>query len=74
MDWRDTSREVITKVIAECERNGADYAEIRRRISAAYPFGPRRYWHYKVWLSEVKRLTKKYSIPEIPENQGVLIQ
>ena len=32
-----------------------DEAEQRKAVSAAYPFGERRFHPYKVWLSEVKR-------------------
>jgi hypothetical protein len=33
----------------------ADEKAIRKAISAAYPFGERDYWPYKVWLDEVRR-------------------
>ena len=29
-------------------------AEKRQALREAYPFGPRRFWPYKVWLQEVR--------------------
>jgi len=57
MSWRTGAAKVIQEVIDRvgCE----DEKALRRAISAAYPFGPRAHWPYKVWLSEVKRLVPK---------------
>lgn len=53
MNWRNTATKVITTVLAA--NPGAEPAELRALISAAYPFGPRRHHPYKIWLSEVRR-------------------
>lgn len=50
--WRRTARTVISKVIREVGRY--DLKTLKRAISAAYPFGPKRYHPYKIWLDEVK--------------------
>lgn len=55
--WRTHSRKVIQKVIAENpDKSGK---ELEKAISAAYPFGPRQYHPYKIWLDEVKIQTGK---------------
>lgn len=51
--WRDEARPIIAKVI----RENPDLAEreLRKKISAEYPFGERANHPYKVWLNEVRR-------------------
>lgn len=49
--WRQHARQVIAKVIEEAEGLDIDTVVIPR-IDAAYPFGSRAHWPYKVWLSE----------------------
>lgn len=51
--WRSSARRRIQKVIAEVGM--ADEAALRKAISAAYPFGARSHYPYKVWLDEVKK-------------------
>jgi hypothetical protein len=41
--------------IVSCWTPETGIEELRKRLSAAYPFGERKYWPYKVWLSEVNR-------------------
>ena len=50
--WRVYSREVIEKVAREVGTEDKD--KLRKAISAAYPFGPREHYPYKIWLSEVR--------------------
>jgi len=54
-------RAAAAKVIQETiDRVGCeDEKALRRAISKAYPFGERRMWPYKVWLSQVKRMVPK---------------
>lgn len=48
--WRARAREVIADVI---ERVGtADVEATIRAIDAAYPFGEREHWPYRMWLRE----------------------
>lgn len=53
MTWGERADKVIAKVMAD--NQGATKAELRRLISDAYPFGPRKYHPYKAWLQAVKR-------------------
>lgn len=43
---------VIAEVLKETE--GQSESEIRRALREAFPFGPRDYYPYKVWLDEIK--------------------
>lgn len=81
--WRPIARRVIQRVIAEVGRD--DEARLRKAISAAYPFGDRKHYPYKIWLDEVQRqlhperfvhraYTKRGGLVELPpENQGALM-
>jgi hypothetical protein len=52
MTWRDTAAPIIADVIA---RHGTeDMKALKKHLSAAYPFGERKYWPYKVWMDEIK--------------------
>ncbi len=53
MSWRNSAANVICECIKA--NPDADEATLRKIISAAYPFGPRMYHPYKIWLDEVKR-------------------
>lgn len=50
--WRRKSRESIAEALASVGPQ-ADEPTRRRAISAAYPFGPRRMYPYRIWLEEV---------------------
>lgn len=50
--WKDAAQQVIREV--EEQHPDSTDEELRTLISAAYPFGERRMWPYKVWLREVK--------------------
>lgn len=49
--WRVASRPHIRKAIED--NRGKPIEDIRRAISAAYPFGVRRHHPYTMWLKEV---------------------
>lgn len=51
--WRNHSEQVIARVVAE--NSGLPEPELRKKISAAYPFGQRKYHPYAIWLSAVNR-------------------
>lgn len=53
MPWRETARAVVEKCVREVGLS--DRPALRRKLRDAYPFGERRMWPYKVWLSEVER-------------------
>ncbi|MEQ8720974.1 MAG: hypothetical protein RID81_06820 [Sandaracinaceae bacterium] len=51
--WRKQAAPIIRRVL---EANaGASEPTIRRALRDAYPFGPRRYHPYKIWLDEIHR-------------------
>lgn len=51
--WRDRAATVISDVIRK--NPGMEQKELRKLISAAYPFGERKYHPYKIWCDEVNR-------------------
>jgi hypothetical protein len=52
MSWRDRARPIIAQVLRDTA--GKSEAEIKKALFDAYPFGPREYHPYKIWLSEIK--------------------
>jgi len=53
MTWRDQAAIVISDVLRQ--NPDAGQKELRKLISAAYPFGERKYYPYKIWCDEVNR-------------------
>lgn len=51
--WREHAAPIIADVIKRVGRQ--DEKALRKALKDAYPFGERRYWPYKAWLSEIKR-------------------
>ncbi len=51
--WRNRAEPIIRRVMEE--HRDAPLVEIRRALKEAYPFGPRAYHPYKVWLDECRR-------------------
>ena len=49
--WYGISVRVIREVVAE--NKGATDAQLRKKVSEAYPFGARAYYPYKAWLKAV---------------------
>lgn len=54
LSWRDSAMEVMYTVYAEQSNAGANPQQIADAIDQAYPFGERRHWPYKAWLSARK--------------------
>lgn len=54
--WRERAAPIIERVLAETAR--CTPRERRAALREAYPFGPKEYWPYKVWLSEIKAQTQ----------------
>lgn len=52
MSWREIARPIIAKVLSATK--GLQEKEIKKALFDAYPFGPREYHPYKIWLSEIK--------------------
>lgn len=53
---RDECRPRIARVLEATK--GQTEREIRRALREAFPWGIRKYWPYKVWLSEIRRQRK----------------
>lgn len=51
--WRSQAATVISGVIGQ--NPGMEPKKLRKLISAAYPFGERKYHPYKIWCDEVNR-------------------
>ena len=58
--WRDRCRPIIRNVIEAW--NGKDKKDLRDALFEAYPFGERKRYPYKVWLSEIAFQTKKKKV------------
>ena len=53
MSWRDQAKPIIAEVI---KRVGTDdESRLRKELRAAFPFGPKAYHPYRIWLDEIKR-------------------
>lgn len=52
MSWRERSATVIRKVLEETK--GQPKEVVDKALFDAYPFGPRQYHPYKIWLSEIQ--------------------
>jgi len=57
MTWREKATTVIGRV--QKENPEAAGEDLRKLLSAAYPFGLRQHHPYKVWLKEVKKAVKE---------------
>jgi len=51
--WREIARPIVKKVLEE--HRGEPQEKIKRALRDAYPFGPRKYYPYQVWLDEIRR-------------------
>ncbi len=51
--WRKQAAPIIRRVIEEvgCD----DERVLRKALAEAYPFGPKAYHPYKIWLDEIKK-------------------
>lgn len=72
--WRDRARPIIQRVLEETAGNPEK--EIREALKKAYPFGPREYYPYQVWLDEIRAQRglkrKKIKAVEVNQNQEVM--
>ena len=62
MSWREYAAPIIADVLERFPNEGK---EQRQALTAAYPFGERRYFPYKVWLSEIKRQRRQKAKPKL---------
>lgn len=73
--WRDHSREVINRVTGE--RGTSDPDALEKAIRAAYPFGERRYYPYRVFCEEVRKhmaIVRDLKGLGLPKDTGPLFQ
>lgn len=57
--WRRSAQAVIAPILtAHLKAGGKGDAELKKKLNAAYPFGQRLYYPYKVWLSEVRKAVR----------------
>ena len=61
--WRDSALQAMFRVHAEQLQAGANPQQIADAIDKAYPFGERRYWPYKAWLSARKHFFALKGLP-----------
>lgn len=52
--WRETANRVIRQVV-EANPNATN-DQLRQLAGQAYPFGPRKYHPYKIWLDELNQM------------------
>lgn len=52
MSWRDKARPIIEAVIEA--NKGRPLNDIRKALRDAFPWGPRQYHPYKIWLDECR--------------------
>jgi hypothetical protein len=49
--WADIAGDVMARIYLDGMDHGRSRAQIALDIDAAYPFGERKHWPYKAWLS-----------------------
>lgn len=64
MRWSEISRETIAKVHAQLPAD-ISFADRKRAIRGAYPFGPRECWPYKAWCKAQREYLKPFD-PKTP--------
>jgi hypothetical protein len=52
-EWGRRADAVLRELFASLPIDTPE-AEVRRRVTAAYPWGPRRHWPYKQWLRRAR--------------------
>jgi hypothetical protein len=64
--WRRISVKVIAPL--EAKYRNQTYAEFKRALSDAYPFGVRSNYPYKIWCQEQRYALRRH--PQSPEYAG----
>lgn len=59
--WAAAAKATIERVVAE--NPGKNDEELLELIDAAYPFGMREHWPYKVWLTERRAWRRSRIVP-----------
>lgn len=68
MSWRETSRAIIAKVLADMK--GQADEQVKKALREAYPFGQREHHPYKIWLDEIQIQTgkRRFGIKRVKPN------
>lgn len=64
MSWYDSAREAIRELDATLPAD-MPFAERKKAVAAAYPFGMRQYTPYKMWLKAQKEYLLRYAPPSL---------
>lgn len=64
MRWSELARQRIAEVHATLPAD-ISFANRKKAIRAAYPFGPREYWPYKAWCKAQREYLKRFD-PKTP--------
>ena len=59
--WRQQARLAITEATKDLPSD-CDPAERKQTVDAAYPFGPRKYHPYKMWLIERRAYLAEFGL------------
>ncbi|WP_278914120.1 hypothetical protein [Deinococcus wulumuqiensis] len=73
--WAERAGAVIWPIVSAGEKAGTPPRDILKQIDSAYPFGPRDYHPYKVWLSVRREAQKRLGLttqPRLPRDSGPL--
>jgi hypothetical protein len=64
--WRQTARRKINQALRDPKCPPEDSPRERKAfINSQYPFGPREYYPYKVWMEELNRVAAEPTPSEI---------
>ena len=63
MSWSNVAWRTMDEVRINGVKTGKNPAEIAKAIDAAYPFGERKYYPYKAWLSVRKEFFTRHGLP-----------
>lgn len=68
--WRQKARPIVADILRQAKAEGWTEKDVRRALREAYPFGPREYHPYKIWLDEIARQRRhgKYN-PLLPRRR-----
>lgn len=66
--YREYAREAICRALEEGEKQRLEGKELQKYVATnGYPFGPRKYYPYRVWLDEMVKLRIRRKRPKPPK-------
>jgi len=71
--WREHCSPIIRRIILEVGTE--DMKKLRKVLRDSYPYGEKKFWPYKVWLSEIRKqihfeagtLSEQMSFDDLPQ-------